>query len=90
MDLWAYKNGVHLDFIRPGKSVENGCIESFNGTFRCECLDTHWFLDLKEAKHLIEAWRQEYNESRPHRSLGDRTPSEFASEIAAGRDLTAT
>jgi putative transposase len=50
----------------------NAYVESFNGTFRSECLDTHWFADLKEAKQLIEVWRQEYNESRPHRSLGDR------------------
>ncbi|MGA2906608.1 MAG: transposase, partial [Terracidiphilus sp.] len=52
-----------------------------------ECLDAHWFADLDEAKQLIESWRREYNESRPHRSLGERTPSEFASQIAASRDL---
>ena len=64
--------------------------QSFNGTFRSECLNIHWFMDLKEARQLIEAWRQEYNESRPHASLDDRTPSEFASQIAARRDLAAT
>src|SRR5713226_8875574 len=53
-------------------------VESFNGTLRAECLDVHWFATLTEAKQLIEAWRREYNESRPHRSLGERTPSEFA------------
>jgi putative transposase len=90
MDLWAYRNGGKIDFSRPGKPTDNAFVESFNGTFRAECLDTHWFSDLKEAKHLIEAWRQEYNESRPHQSLGDRTPSEFASESAASRALTAT
>jgi putative transposase len=90
MDLWAYRNGVKIDFSRPGKPTDNAFVESFNGTFRAECLDAHWFMDLREAKHLIEAWRQEYNESRPHRSLGDRTPSEFANQIAASRDLTAT
>ncbi len=90
MDLWAYRSGAKIDFSRPGKPTDNAYVESFNGTFRSECLDTHWFADLKEAKQLIEAWRQEYNESRPHRSLGDRTPSEFASQIAASRDLTAT
>jgi putative transposase len=58
-------------------------VESFNGTLRAECLDTHWFSDLNEAKQLIEAWRREYNESRPHASLDDRTPSEFASQTAA-------
>ncbi|WP_433965880.1 integrase core domain-containing protein [Tunturiibacter gelidiferens] len=61
-----------------------------DGTLRSECLNIHWFLDLKEARHLIEAWRQEYNESRPHASLDDRTPSEFASQIAASRDLAGT
>jgi putative transposase len=90
MDLWAYRSGAKIDFSRPGKPTDNAYVESFNGTFRSECLDTHWFADLKEAKQLIEAWRQEYNESRPHRSLGDRTPSEFARQIAASRDLTAT
>src|SRR5271154_2108774 len=90
MDLWAYRNGVKIDFSRPGKPTDNAFVESFNGTFRSECLNTHWFLDLKEARQLIEAWRREYNESRPHASLGDRTPSEFASESAASRALTAT
>ena len=80
---------MKVDFSRLGKPTDDAFVESFNGTFRAECLDTHWFSDLKEAKHLIEAWRQEYNESRPHQSLGDRTPSEFASESAASRALTA-
>jgi len=88
MDLWAYQNGVKIDFSRPGKPTDNAFVESFNGTFRAECLDAHWFTDLNEAKRLIEAWRNEYNESRPHRSLGERTPNEFASQIAASRDLT--
>jgi putative transposase len=87
MDLWAYQNGVKIDFSRPGKPTDNAFVESFNGTFRAECLDAHWFADLNEAKNLIEAWRQEYNESRPHRSLGERTPSEFASQSAAKRAL---
>ena len=90
MDLWAYQNGVKIDFSRPGKPTDNSFVESFNGTFRDECLNVHWFETLVEAKQLIEAWRQEYNESRPHASLGDRTPSEFASESAASRALTAT
>ena len=90
MDLWAYQNGMKIDFSRPGKPTDNAFIESFNGTFRAECLNAHWFGTLAEAKHLIEAWRQEYNESRPHRSLSDRTPIEFASEYAASRVLTAT
>ena len=90
MDLWAYRHGVKIYFSRPGKPTDNAFVESFNGTFRAECLDTHWFVDLKEAKQLIEAWRREYNESRPHRSLGERPPGEFASQYAASRVLTAT
>ena len=88
MDLWAYRNGVRIDFSRPGKPTDNAYVESFNGTLRAECLDVHWFATLTEAKRLIEAWRREYNDSRPHRSLGERTPNEFASQIAARRDLT--
>ena len=90
MDLWAYHNEVRIDFSRPGKPTDNAYVESFNGTLRAECLDVHWFATLAEAKLLIEAWRREYNESRPHRSLGERTPSEFASQYAASRVLTAT
>ena len=86
MDLWAYQNGVKIDFSRPGKPTDNAFVESFNGTLRGECLDTHWFGTLAEAKDSIEAWRQEYNESRPHRALGERTPNEFAKGIAASRD----
>jgi len=78
MDLWAYQNGAKIDFSRPGKPTGNAFVESFNGTFRDECLIVHWFETLAEAKQLIEAWRQEYNESRPHRALDDRTPSELA------------
>jgi putative transposase len=87
MDLWAYQNGVKIDFSGPGKPTDNAYIESFNGTLRAECLDTHWFGALEEAKQTIEAWQREYNESRPHRALGERTPNEFAHEIAASRDL---
>jgi putative transposase len=90
MDLWAYQNGMKIDFSRPGKPTDNAFMESFNGTFRSECLNAHWFSTLAEAKRLIEAWRQEYNESRPHRSLGERTPVEFASQYTASRVLAAT
>jgi putative transposase len=88
MDMWAYSNGVKIDFSRPGKPTDNAFVESPNGTFRAECLDTHWFQNLLDAKQIIEAWRREYNESCPHRALADRTPYEFASQIAASRDLT--
>jgi len=90
MDLWAYRHGIKIDFSRPGKPTDNAFCESFNGTFRAECLDTNWFQTLPEAKHLIEQWRQEYNVSRPHRALADRTPAEFASHIALKRDMTET
>jgi putative transposase len=90
MDLWAYRNGVKIDFSRPGKPTDNAFCESFNGTFRSECLDTNWFSNLEDARQLIEAWRREYNVSRPHRALANRTPEEFASHIAASRDMTIT
>lgn len=86
MDFWAHQNRVRIDFSRPGKPTDNAFIESFNGTLRRECLNAYWFGSLQEAKQLIEAWRQEYNESRPHRALAQRTPNEFARQIAAVRD----
>jgi putative transposase len=88
MDWWAYQNGVRIDFSRPGKPTDNAHVESFNGTFRQECLNAHWFMTRSEAKEIIEAWRREYNESRPHRALGEQTPNEFACQVAASRDLT--
>ncbi len=79
VDQWAYKHGVTLAFIRPGKPTDNAYVESFNGTFRAECLNAHWFATLSEARQMIREWRREYNESRPHRAHGERTPDEFAS-----------
>lgn len=76
LDKWAYDNGVTLDFSRPGKPTDNPFIESFNGSFRDECLNSHWFLSLEDAREKIEAWRQEYNMFRPHSSLGGLTPDE--------------
>jgi putative transposase len=70
LDRWAYENGVTLDFSRPGKPTDNAFVESFNGRFRAECLDTHWFLSLSDAREKISAWRQEYNQRRPHTSPG--------------------
>lgn len=78
LDQWAYCNGVHLDFISPGKPVENAFIESFNASFRKECLNAHWFQTLEDAKQTIEQWRREYNEEKPHSSLGKLAPMEFA------------
>jgi transposase InsO family protein len=80
LDAWAYQHRVELHFIRPGKPVDNAFIESFNGKFRDECLNQHWFLDLDDARTTIEAWRIDYNEVRPHSALGNRTPTEYAAE----------
>jgi putative transposase len=78
LDLWAAPRGVTLRFIRPGKPVENCFVESFNGTFRKDCLDAHWFEDLRHARRVIESWRSDYNKERPHSGLGDLAPAEFA------------
>lgn len=77
LDKWAYENRVKLDFSRPGKPTDNPFIESFNGSFRDECLNVHWFLSLDDARDKIEHWRIEYNEDRPHSSLGNVTPKEY-------------
>lgn len=78
MDKWAYNNDVKLHYIKPGKPVENAYIESFNGHFRDECLNTNIFSSLDEAREIIERWRIEYNYWRPHSSIGNLTPREFA------------
>lgn len=82
LDQWAYENEVTLDFSRPGKPADNAFIESFNGSFRDECLNANWFESLTDAKAKIDAWRKEYNEFRPHSSLGDLTPRDFARKQA--------
>lgn len=78
MDQWAYTNGVALDFSRRGKPTDNAGIESFNGRFREECLNVHWFTSLEDAATKIEAWRQDYNATRPHRALKGLSPDEYA------------
>ena len=78
LDQWAYLNGVKLDFIRPGKPTDNALIEAFNGRFRQECLNESWFLPMEDAREKIEQWRQHYNQERPHGSLGNLSPFEFA------------
>ena len=78
MDGWAYRHGTHLDFIRPGKPVENGYIESFNGRLRDECLNVNLFFSLEDTKEKLEVWRQDYNQVRPHSALGDEAPKAFA------------
>jgi len=74
LDKWAYEHGVELDFSRPGKPTDNAFIESFNGSFRDECLNLHWLLDLEDARQKIETWRRDHNEFRPRSSLGGQTP----------------
>jgi len=81
LDHWAYRHGVTLDFSRPGKPTDNSYIESFNRRRRDECLNTHWFLSLADARTKIEAWRRNYNECRPHTSLGLRTPADEAGKL---------
>lgn len=82
MNAWGYDHKVDHIFIDPGKPMQNGYIESFNGKFRAECLNQHWFKNLAEAKEIIEAWRLEYNTVRPHSSLDNLTPSEYAAKFA--------
>jgi putative transposase len=77
LDRWAYNNNVRIDFIKPGKPIQNAFIESFNGRLRHECLNQHYFVTLQEAKKIIEAWRMEYNTFRPHGSLSGLTPEDF-------------
>lgn len=88
LDAWAAQHGVHLHFIQPGKPVQNAFIESFNGKFRDECLNEHWFLTLQEAQLVIEAWRREYNEERTHSTIGDVTPQEFITNYQTRIHLT--
>ena len=90
MDGWTYQHGVQLEFIRPGKPIDNGYIESFNGRLRDECLNVETFFDLSDVRDKLERWRLDYNQVRPHSALGDRSPEEFAREWRASeRDLFA-
>lgn len=84
MDHWAYSNGVHLDFIRPGRPVENGYIESFNGRLRDECLNVEVFFTVADARRKLAIWLYDYNHHRPHSALADRTPAEFAAICSGG------
>jgi len=74
LDLWAYQRGVTLDFSRPGKPTDNAFIEAFNGRFRAECLNAHWFMSLADAREKVEDWRKYYNEDRPHGAIGNKPP----------------
>ena len=74
LDLWAYAHDVTIDFSRPGKPTDNAYIESFNGSFREECMNTHWFMSLDDAREKLEVWRRDYNEVRPHSAIGNKPP----------------
>jgi putative transposase len=84
-DQWAHERSITLQFIRPGKPVENCYIESFNGRLRDECLNESWFVNLADAQRTIETWRVEYNVARPHSGLANRTPAEFARTFTENR-----
>ena len=90
LDQWAYRNGVTLKLIQPGKPTQNGYIESFNGKFRDECLNEHWFSTLAEARPIVTAWRRDYNEIRPHSAIGYQTPAEYRARHRSWRDAVQT
>jgi transposase InsO family protein len=83
MLTWAHRCGVDLRLIEPGKPNQNAYVESFNGRLRDECLNEHWFTSLPHARQIIEAWRREYNEERPKRSLGGLTPAQYAQQLVS-------
>jgi putative transposase len=87
MDLWAYHHRVRIDFSRRGKPTDNAFIETFNGTLRDECLNLHWFDTIVQASQLIEAWRRDYNESRPHTALGNLPPAEYATRTGTWNEV---
>ena len=82
LDTWAYQHGVVLDFIQPGKPIQNAVVESYNGRMRDELLNLHWWRNIGEARDAIDAYRQDFNEVRTHSGLGHKTPSEFARHYA--------
>lgn len=83
MDAWAYRHGIQLEFIRPGKPVENGFIESFNGRLRDECLNVEVFFTLDDVREKLARWQKDYNFTRPHSSLQDQAPASFAAAWVA-------
>ena len=88
MDAWAYRHGIQLDFIRPGKPVENGFIESFNGRLRDECLNVEVFFMLEDVRQKLARWQQDHNRVRPHSALADRAPAAFVAEWVAATTPT--
>lgn len=87
LDQWSYLHGVKLNFSRPGRPTDNPLIESFNGRFREECLNGHWFLSLSDAVDIIEEWRRDYNELRPHSSIGNLTPKEYLEAVIREEEI---
>jgi putative transposase len=83
MDAWAYRHGIQLEFIRPGKPVENGFIERFNGRLRDECLNVEVFFTLDDVREKLARWQEDYNLMRPHSSLQDQAPATFAADWVA-------
>jgi putative transposase len=81
LDHWAYRSSVKLDYIRPGKPTEKGFIESFNAAVRRECLSQHYFANVVDARCVLSAWREEYNNARPHSALGQRPPAQYRSQV---------
>ena len=88
LDAWVYTRKVQLHFIAPGKPMQNGHVESFNGKFRDECLNQHWFMSLAHARVLIEAWRMDYNVVRPHSALDNQAPLSFIQSLSKGEKLS--
>lgn len=88
LDAWAYQRGIRLQFSRPGKPIDNRFIESFNGRLRDECLNDNWFMSIDHAREIVEDWRVDYNNARPHSSLDDLTPHEFADKEREKLQLT--
>lgn len=88
LDEWAYRKQLQLHFIEPGKPQQNAYIESFNGKFRDECLNEHWFLSMRHAREVIAGWRHEYNDERPHSSLGYLTPNRFAESFLTADSMS--
>jgi len=84
LDHWAYWNRVQLDFSRPAKPVDNCIVEAFNGSLRRECLSLHWFASVQEAQVLLNDWRTDYNNVRPHSSLANDTPAKYAATATGG------
>jgi putative transposase len=86
LDQWADERGIQLRFIEPGKPIQNAVMESFNGRLRDECLNQHWFTSLADARQRVETWRIDYNQVRPHSSLGYRTPKEVYQQLIRSFD----